>query len=70
MKNMTKFNRTVKVAKAIYVVSGLREMTLFLDAEQEFGTITADDNNEIVDLVIAAYANVRVDELDKIRNMF
>lgn len=70
MKNIAKYNKTMKTAKAIYVVSGLRDTIIYLDAKQEIGDITAEDNYEIFDLVRAAYVNVTVDELNKIRNMF
>lgn len=65
-----KYRETVKTAKAIYVVSGLQEMIIYLDAKVEREEITEEENNEIVDIVSAAYASMTVGELDKIRNMF
>lgn len=64
------YNEAVKVAKAIYVVSGLQEMVTYLDAKVQLDYITEEDYDEIVTLVSAAYANVTVGELDKIRKMF
>lgn len=65
-----KYNEAVKVAKAIYVVSGLQEMMLYLDAKVEQEEITEEDSNEIITFVSAVYANATVGELDEIRKLF
>lgn len=68
--NNSKFNQTLKTAKAIYLVSGLRDVVIYLDAKEELGDISFRENNVILDRVSVAYANTTVGELDKIRNMF
>ena len=70
MSKTVKFNETLKTAKTIYVVSGLKEMITYLDAKEELGDITEEDSDKIIDLATAVYANMTVGELDKIRNMF
>lgn len=69
-EKVAKYNEAVKVAKAIYVVSGLQEMMVYLDTKVDNNDITEEDSDEIVLVVTGAYANVTVGELDKIRAMF
>lgn len=69
-EKVAKYNEAVKVAKAIYVVSGLQEMMVYLDAKVEREEITEEESDEIVLLATTEYTKMIVAELDKIRNMF
>lgn len=69
-KEIIRFNEAMKTAKAIYVVSGLKEMITYLDAKKSLGEITKEDSDEIIDLVTALYENADIYELAEIRNKF
>lgn len=70
MSKMGKFKETKKTAKAIYIVSGLKEMVTYLDAKEELGEITEAQSNKILDLISKECANMTYGELEKIRSMF
>ena len=45
-------------------------MAIYLDAKEELGEITKEENEGITKIVTAAYMNVTVGELNIIRKMF
>ena len=58
-----------KVAKAIYIVSGLEQMNVYLDNLVMIEYITEEEMDEIIDKVTDGLANVTVGDFEKIRNM-
>lgn len=58
-----------KVAKAIYIVSGLEQMNIYLDNLVMMEYITDEQMDEIIDKVTDGLANVTVGDFEKIRKM-
>lgn len=58
-----------KVAKAIYIVSGLEQMNIYLDNLVMMEYITDEQMDEIIDKVTDGLANVTTDNFEKIRKM-
>lgn len=58
-----------KVAKAIYIVSGLEQMNIYLDNLVMMEYITDEQMDEIIDKVTDRFANVTIDNFEKIRKM-
>lgn len=58
-----------KVAKAIYIVSGLEQMNIYLDNLVMMEYITDEQMDEIIDKVTDRLANVTVGDFEKIRKM-
>ena len=58
-----------KVAKAIYIVSGLEQMNIYLDNLVNMEYITDEQMDEIIDKVTDGLANVTVGDFEKIRKM-
>lgn len=58
-----------KVAKAIYIVSGLEQMNIYLDNLVMMEYITDEQMDEIIDKVTDGIANVTVGDFEKIRKM-
>lgn len=69
MSNMRKFIETKKTAKAIYIVSGLKEMWFYLDGKVEQGDITEKESDEIIDSVTKEYASMTTGRRKEIENM-
>lgn len=70
MKNLVKFNEAKKTAKAIYVLSGLKEMTIYLDGKVQWGELTDEEQGRITIMVTEECANIKVIERKKIWDMF
>lgn len=70
MTNIVKFTETKKTAKAIYVLSGLKEMTIYLDGKVQWGEITEEEQAKMIDMVTEECASIKVSEREKIWNMF
>ena len=58
-----------KVAKAIYIVSGLEQMNIYLDNLVMMEYITDEQMDEIIDKVTDGLANITTDNFEKIRKM-
>lgn len=58
-----------KVAKAIYIVSGLEQMNIYLDNLVMMEYITGEQMDEIIDKVTDGLANVTVGDFENIRKM-
>ena len=58
-----------KVAKAIYIVSGLEQMNIYLDNLVMMEYITDEQMDEIIDKITDGLANVTVGDFEKIKKM-
>lgn len=69
MKEIERLRKYEKVAKAIYIVSDLEQMNVYLDNLVMMEYITEEQMDEIIDKVTDGLANVTIDNFEKIRKM-
>lgn len=69
IKEIERINKYEKVAKAIYIVSDLEQMNIYLDGLVMMDYITYEQMDEIIDKVTDGLVNVTVGDFEKIRKM-
>ena len=69
IKEIKRVKEYEKVAKAIYIVSDLEQMNIYLDGLVMMDYITYEQMDEIIEKVTDGFANVKVGDFKKIRKM-